>query len=311
MNQGHQRAFARPGRPYNRHVFPGADVYIDVFQHIHPRNIMEVHVLKPDFPLNLRQFLRIRFVFHFRLQIQHFKDADTRRHRPLQLAVLHCQVADGFKEPLNPQGEGHQHPRLQIAPARHQPPGQHHPEPHRQTDKHLYDRLQRPRKPAGFQIGVQVFGIQLVKVRHIPVLTIETLHHPNPGNVLVVLPVDHRDRPPDSHKGMPRKLLPVPQNQKQRRHDAQADQSQLPVNDQHHYDDADQTQQVGKALDNQLKGFLQLQHIALAARHYPPHRRPVIERRRHFLQMVEHLGPQGIQNPLPHPRHKDELRVVG
>ena len=45
-----------------------------------------------------------------------------------------------------------------------------------------------------------------------------------------------------------------------------------------------------KSLDNELESFLQLEHVALAARHYPSHRCAVVEGRRHLLQVVEHLG---------------------
>ena len=64
-------------------------------------------------------------------------------------------------------------------------------------------------------------------------LAVQTLHHPNTSDVLIVFAIDHGNGAPDAHEGMPGKALPVAQDEGERRDDAQADQGQLPVGEQH------------------------------------------------------------------------------
>jgi nitrogen-specific signal transduction histidine kinase len=61
----------------------------------------------------------------------------------------------------------------------------------------------------------------------------------------------------------------------------------------------------------QLKRLLQLQDIALAARHDASDRGAVKEGRRQALEVAEQLGAQAIQYALPNSSNGDELEVIG
>ena len=130
-------------------------------------------------------------------------------------------------------------------------------------------------------------------------LAVQALHHPHAGDVLVVLAIDHGNGAPDTHERMPGEALPVGQDEKQWRDDAQADQGQLPVGEQHGDDDPPQAEEVRQGRHQQLKRLLQLHDIALAARHDASDRGAVKEGRGQGLQMIEQLGAQAIQHTLP------------
>ena len=142
-------------------------------------------------------------------------------------------------------------------------------------------------------------------------LSVQALHHPDAGNVLVVFPIDHGDGTPDAHEGVPGEALPVAQDKKQRRYDAQADQGELPVGHQHGDDNPRQAEDVRQGRHEQLKRLLQLQDIALAARHDASDRSAVKESRGQALQVVEELGAHAIQHPLSHSGNGDRLQVIG
>ena len=311
VHQRHQRGLAGPGGADDGGVFAGPQLQVDAGQHLDARHIVEVDVFEPDVAFDGRQFLGVGPVVHFRFQVQHLEDADAGRHRPLQLAVLHREVAHRLEEALNPHGESQQHPPLDLPLPGHPAPGHDDAEAHGDADEQLHERLQAAGEAAGLQVGVQMLRIQLVEVFQIGLLAVETFHHPHAGNVLVVFAVDHGDGPADAGKGMAGEFLPVAQHQEQHRQDAHTDERQFPVHHQHNDHDAHQTEDVRQALDDELESFLQLQHIALAARHNPPHRGAVEESRRQRLQMVEHSGAQRKQDALPHPRNEDELQIVG
>src|SRR5215813_647230 len=143
------------------------------------------------------------------------------------------------------------------------------------------------------------------------VLSVEALHHPHAGNVLVVFPIDHGDGTPDAHERMPGEALPVGQDKKQWRDDAQAHQGQPPVGYQHGDDNARQAEDVSQGRYEQLKRLLQLQDIALAARHDASDRGAMKEGRRQALQVIEELGAHAVQHPLSHSSNGNRLQVIG
>ena len=96
-------------------------------------------------------------------------------------------------------------------------------------------------------------------------LSIQALDHPDTGDVLVVFAIDHGDGPPDAHEGVPSEALPISQDERERRDNAQADQSQVPVGDQHGDDNTRQAEEVRQGGHEQLEGLLQLQDVALTA----------------------------------------------
>ena len=63
--------------------------------------------------------------------------------------VLHRQVAHRFKEALNPDGEGYQHPPVQTTVLNQNSTHQYNSKAHANADQELYHRLQTTGKPAG------------------------------------------------------------------------------------------------------------------------------------------------------------------
>jgi hypothetical protein len=129
-------------------------------------------------------------VLHLRLGIQDLQDARPGGHGPLQLGILHHQVAHWLKEALHIEGEGHQGAQAQMALGHPHPPYGHH-----QSDiyghKKLHHGHHRRRQAPSIHIGRQVVGVDLGEPPEVLRLAREGLHHPHPGHVLLQIGVDH------------------------------------------------------------------------------------------------------------------------
>ena len=263
------------------------------------------HYIAPE----LRQAAGVGVVNQIRLHIQQLKDARARRHRALQLRVLHRQVAYRVEEPLYVHYERHQHADLQLVAGDH-PRAEIYRQHYRHRGEYVHRRQQARRELARPQVRSEMLGVLFVKQLQIALLAIERLHNAHAGYVFVERAVDDGYGGSDAQKRPHRKRLPYAHSQAQYGQHYQRYQPQLEVHYQQRHDYAAQAEQVGGGHYDHAHKLLQLPHIALYAGHYAPHFGLVVVRQRQPLQMREHRAAQVVQHAKPHARHKHLLQIV-
>ena len=130
VQQGGQRTLASASRSHQGDRFSWPDVQVDVLEHLDAWDVVEGDVVKGDLALDRRHLRRLRRVLDFGLDIEQLEYPYPRRHGPLQLAVLHGQLADRLEEALHPQRKGNQDTPLYLAALEQQTTHQDDAKPH-------------------------------------------------------------------------------------------------------------------------------------------------------------------------------------
>ncbi len=130
--------------------------------------------------------------------------------------------------------------------------------------------------------------------------TVHRLHRANPVDRLGQGVVGDGIGLMRRHEG--RAGLCQPQHSHDKKHwqHHQHERRELPIEPEHHADDADQQRNVAHRLHRGLEEFLHRVHVALKPRHQPPDLGLVHERKRDVLQVAEHLAADVEEDILGH-----------
>src|SRR5712691_3679715 len=114
VQQGGQRTLASAGRAYQGDRFSWPDVQIDILEYFDAWDVVEGDVCKGDLTFDRWHLRCARGVLDFGFDIEQLEYPYSRRHGPLQLAVLHRQLPNRLEEALHPQRKGNENTPLYL-----------------------------------------------------------------------------------------------------------------------------------------------------------------------------------------------------